>query len=213
MPNWTTNFIAAIPKNGVKFLNIQKEDLFTDGEFDFNKLIPMPEDLNIQIPCEVNEAYAVIYYLTDRCSTQPSELPEKKKAFLGKFFKKGAPDVLFQTLCAETSLQDSDSLYEAGRQFVSNLKNHGCPSWYEWKKEHWGVKANADYTAASEDTLSFVTPWCAPLPVFEALSAKYPDYYFDTVSEYEDGGSLYYRYEAGRIISEEYSDDNEDGED
>lgn len=52
----------------------------------------------------------------------------------------------------------------------------GKISWYEWNTSNWGTKWNAyDIKRISDDKIKFETAWCAPLPVLDALSRKFPN--------------------------------------
>ena len=83
-------------RNIVKMEGIAALPLFVieDGEkrFDFNKMIPMPESLNIESGSMTNEA--IIYYVTDKCtlsmrtiSADDKELVDKK---VNNYFSKGS---------------------------------------------------------------------------------------------------------------------------
>lgn len=63
--------MGAIVKNIIKMENIGRFPLYDECKhFDFNKLIPMPEDLNIEHIPFTNEI--IFYYLTERGTKTPS---------------------------------------------------------------------------------------------------------------------------------------------
>ena len=72
MPNYV--------KNRVKMEGIANLPLFreVDGKkhFDFNKLIPMPEQLEMEDGSTTEES--IIYYLTERCSIPVQDLQSDK---------------------------------------------------------------------------------------------------------------------------------------
>jgi hypothetical protein len=62
------------------------------------------------------------------------------------------------------------------------------PGWYEWRCTHWGTKWNAYEHAELNKGFSFFTAWSAPLPIYYALSRKYPDCVFTVDWADEDIG-------------------------
>lgn len=72
-----------------------------------------------------------------------------------------------------------DSNGKADEAHLANIAKHGHPDWYTWSIEKWGTKWNA-YSAIAgkcrdgEGWLHFETAWSPPLPVLDALAAKFP---------------------------------------
>lgn len=69
---------------------------------------------------------------------------------------------------------------------------------YEWCRDNWGTKWNAyQHKKLSNTSIYFQTAWCAAKPIFDALSAKYPELEF--IVEYADedigsnAGKLHYK--------------------
>jgi hypothetical protein len=71
--------------------------------------------------------------------------------------------------------------------------------WYEWRRQHWGVKWNHPglYTLeveldgpTGELRLEFDTPWGPPLPFLNALAAAFPGLTYALAYE-EQGNELY----------------------
>ena len=65
-----------------------------------------------------------------------------------------------------------------------NIETGGCNGehapdvicWYTWNTIKWGTKWNGYETdRVSDELLTFETAWSTPIPVFEALAAKFPD--------------------------------------
>jgi len=96
-----------------------------------------------------------------------------------------------------------------------NKEEGGCNSqhepgvvcWYSWNIGHWGTKWNA-YSTEIEPLpgdlcrLTFQTAWSHPIPIIEALSAKFPDEEFEVKYADEDFGSNldHYRIEDGEYF-------------
>ena len=82
MPNYVRNIIKM---EGIANLPLFSEH---DGEkqFDFNKLIPMPTELNVVEGSLTDEA--IVYYLTERCSIPISALDQPRTALLNTLVRR-----------------------------------------------------------------------------------------------------------------------------
>ena len=72
--------------------------------------------------------------------------------------------------------------------------------WYDWNRENWGTKWNADkaevYVCKYGDHVQFKfeTAWCAPVEILLALRDQYPQLQFNwfyRIEEWEDCGFLH----------------------
>lgn len=192
MPNYVANVL--------KMKNIAKLPLFTeeDGKtyFDFNKIIPMPESLNIESGSRTE--WAVVYYLTQRCVIPIGCLNDDDKktaeAIVENMFSNNWLQEVYnrvQEWAYKASMDKKDELFSMGQTYVDNYKKYGAATWYNWCIDNWGTKWNALGSGAciDDDTVVFRTAWSAPTPVIEKLSEMYPDK--DIVLKYadEDEGS------------------------
>ena len=96
-------------------------------------------------------------------------------------------------------------------------------NWYDWRCKFWGVKWNAcDTYIEDDDTISFDTPWCAPLPVLLKLSEMLGDVEME-VNTYDGDdyhGVWHLSFKNGKCFKEEWEhddyydcdDDEEDGD-
>ena len=209
MPNYVRNI--------VKMEGIVKLPLFTvEGgrmRFDFNKVIPMPESLDVESGSINDEA--IIYYVTDKCtlplraiSKPDKELVEKK---INNRFSKGSwaeeifMRVLEKTHAAPTSWKEE--LYKKGETYVANIRKYGHATWYEWCYENWGTKWNAGSNEQeNDDTIIFETAWSNPEPVMLKLSEMYPEAAIEHWWADEDMGSNdgYRIYQGGEVIEGDY---------
>ncbi len=207
MPNHITN-ILTIQADENKVRNIlervkSEEDGL--GSIDFNKLIPMPESLNIEAGSRSNrglELYrsflqdsAAIAY-ADVQNTEPSpQHSETLTALLKKY---------------QELTKDDPELLQLGRKCYENIQNYGCTDWYDWSIKNWGTKWNAygykefpSYQDGDSE-IRFLTAWAAPHPILEKLSELYPDVTFSHQWADEDfGHNVGERdYLGGEIVSE-----------
>ncbi len=173
MPNNIRNYIRLIgDKERIDaLLEHIKRDEYGIGTIDFNKIIPMPESLNIESGSRTTKGLtAYREFLGSYSSSKNEEAPEtsenipieREKAYL---------------------LQRKDierDEWELGKIAWKNMQQYGFPTWYEWSIKNWGTKWNAygyeegiDYS--KNGVLCFQTAWTAPHPILQKLSELYPD--------------------------------------
>ena len=160
------------------------------GTIDFNKIVPMPQSLDIESGSKTNEGIrlyltainGLIDYYDDAEKLSASE-------FLKLMENESLQDYLEQERLLERlpltpahvedlrSRWSLDDLLTYGKTCVENICNYGVPTWRQWCYENWGTKWNGYdfcYTPGSH-TISFTTANGTPDPVFERLSALYED--------------------------------------
>ena len=144
------------------------------GEFDFNSVIPMPPELDIEDSSAVTTGYDALY----GDWTEPAKYWTWKEAAasLGLAFPLQSRDEL---LACIRSLDCADMYLAPAQQFKENVEKHGHGSWYGWCKQHWGTKWNAeDSTISSRPdsiVVRFTTANAFPKKVIVALSKKWPN--------------------------------------
>ena len=153
MPNHITNLISFgdQPEQVAAFHQMLRDLRQEDGVYgsiDFNKLIPMPESLNIESGSRTSsglDAYRRFMNGDKTAADFEKEYPEE---------------------------------WALGKQAYENIQQYGAPTWYEWCNKHWGTKWNAYSCVElgkDDDTLEFYTAWSSVPTILEALSKKYPD--------------------------------------
>lgn len=213
MPNHVKNIVKM---NGITNMPLFREE---DGQkcFDFNKVIPMPESLNIESGSMTDES--IMYYLTERCTIPVRCLkPDKKdlvKKLIQNSFSKGEflwAEEIFRRVMEKTYEEPESKkakIYEAGRTYISNYQKYGATTWYDWCCTNWGTKWNAySNKQEDEDTISFETAWSNPEPVMLKLSEMYPEAVIEHWWADEDMGSNdgHKIYRGGVNISGDYCD-------
>ena len=184
-----------------------KQDKFGLGSIDFNKIIPMPESLNVECGSRTNRAMklykeffaeSAALALTHVANPQPSaeakNAHENQVAELVKRY--------------EAMTKDDPGLLQLGKQCYNNIQEHGASTWYDWSIANWGTKWNCygyhDYTSRDFDgcTVEFQTAWSYPDPIIAALAEKYPDLHFEVKWADEDFGYNigHKEYEGGEEI-------------
>ena len=204
MPNWTYNRIKCKKEIGDKLLTI-KDDIYS---LDFNKLIPMPEDLKLDAGSIESDSISCYYLsLNDDEKYKLMKLLKSKEIFFyhdywNKYKKdikyyESNPDKLKNNKDNFNGLIDFDdkkhfnNLAELGKQYIENIKKYGYPQWYDWCVENWGTKWNVEddvdvsYNKNTDEyDITFDTAWSVPSGIVEKYSEFCNDEEF--YWEYED---------------------------
>ena len=201
MPNHVKNIITfkGDPEKIQAILEQIQHDEEGFGSFDFNKLIPMPSELQIEAGSRTDEGlklyrdFMEIYSL----GKEPAEVDalnvpaESEEAFL-----RMRTDIDRRT-------------WELGKQAFQNVQRFGCDTWYSWCNRHWNTKWNAYDCFHAENRIGFNTAWSAPHPVIEKLAERFPEAQFTHEWADEDIGNNCGRreYAGGQLVEESFPAD------
>lgn len=126
-------------KNIVKMEGIVNLPLFRkeDGKqcFDFNKIIPLPESLNIERGSMTDEA--ILYYLTEKCTVPISCLCKEKLELAKELISVISSDVKWLKILFEKAMEraykttesERNELYQKGQIYISNHQKYGHTTW------------------------------------------------------------------------------------
>lgn len=205
MPNWTSNEVVVSAKKPI--LAEIKEKVKGDRAFDFNKIIPMPDDLNIEQSSELD--YGVVLYLTDKLNKEIKDIDVNNvnilKALVHNMFNANWPEEMYNR-CKDLPDSKKDELYKKGKQYINNYMLYGFPTWYGWCINNWGTKWNACDVSVLEDgdnlVYMFDTAWDIPTPVLRKLSEEYPDAKFIHTYRFEDDFESVFEdiWKGGKIV-------------
>jgi len=208
MPNHITNIltIQGNEKQINHILTAIQNDEHGIGSIDFNKINPMPPELDIPASSEYYDAYA--FYLAKKQGKYhdlDAMLEVKNNAQTRKEFI----DIM----------QEKDpEILEKGKQYAENIQKYGVPTWYEWRSDnspgHWGTKWNAygfgEYAPykPGSGTIRFNTAWSSPEPILQRLSEMFPNTQFQHRWADEDMGVNVgmQLWENGDIVDRELPD-------
>lgn len=152
MPNWVRNIVWFSGDKG-KIAELKALVKSNSNEFDFNKIIPMPQELDMESGGKETVAIACAEARMRGKSTC-SEL--SKYAWLEK-------EMPF------------DMWADLGDRYLKNKRQHGFTTWYDWCCHYWGTKWNAsEVNWRTERCVCFDTAWSAPLPIFAKLADMFP---------------------------------------
>lgn len=176
MPNWVLNKVYFYGEE--ERLNELKK--FVEGEenaFDFDKILHMPESLNI-----------------DAGSTQDTAVKcAKLRRKHGDGWKdtKDAAETLGDvwTDKTKTHYAELEEYADKGEIYLKNKELYGAETWYEWHWEHWGTKWNSvDACWTGNNFVTFDTAWNMPEGIYRALAKLFPDVGFSVCFADEDVG-------------------------
>ena len=209
MPNWTYNRIKCKKSRGDKILTITENGY----SFDFNKLIPMPDDLKLDAGSIEGDSIAC-YYLSlddDEKYKLMNLLKSKEASYCHNYWNKYNGDIKelennpkklndkinnFNGLFDFDKEKQFNSINELGKQYIENIKNYNFPQWYDWCVENWGTKWNVEDDIdvvydknIDEYDISFQTAWSVPTGIVEKYSELCEDdeFYWEYEDEDYDG--------------------------
>lgn len=139
MPNHVQNRLKIVGKKQQveEVLNAIKGD---NEVIDFNKIIPMPSELDIPSSSDGEIGLAII----------------KKK--LGA--KISPLDDIYTERFDEYAADAKERLINAGLAYLRNIIKYGYPTWCEWRKKYWNTKWNAyEAELKNNNEIWFNTAW------------------------------------------------------
>ena len=140
MPNWTANKIICKKSIGDKILSKDNDDYILD----FNKIIPMPDELQIEAGSRGQRGLMYLYSKTD--SIEEKGIINKAYKSLNPFFKDIYKDSEYAKIDNDITKYEEDNNFkesiELGEKYLSNYKKHGHWHWYDWCVSNWGTKWN-----------------------------------------------------------------------
>ena len=211
MPNYVTNVVYA--KNIKKLLS--KFTRVENGErvVDFNKLVPMPKDLDISC--------GSMSYVTNTFGLEKERYAKQSK-YINPLLKKYYTSKITQSKFVSAVKKDWDKIKDKftlvyGSNFEKfedcmtvlkgffNTKRYGYKDWYDWSIANWGTKWNASETRVFDKGIQFDTAWSCPVSLLKELSKHTP-----IVVSFadEDTGSNYGIYEFNNGKSKVWLDDS-----
>ena len=220
MPNLCTNIVKA-PKEVL-------EEIFDNGRVTFQKLIPMPKELEITEGTVTENAIAFVInkkeseeflqvknllkgtkddYYGDLWNKYMKNITVEKMKEIERGANKYIPDETEKKLGIKT-------LEEFGELCLNNISKYGCATWYDWSCKNWGTKWDAMETEGTpeEGEVSFLTAWAEPINVIEKLFKKYPNckIEWEYIGECNEFRGKIYSNGDGIIHKEEYEIENEE---
>lgn len=167
MPNHITNRLiidGATEEVAKVFDFLQSDTPDSNGYYapiDFNKIIPMPESLDIASSSEGEDGKK---YLLGMSGNSLQVDSYKKTPHYEKMAK-----------LEEEAPHTFKRCIELGKKYLHNISDHGCKTWYEWCNRNWGTKWNAYWIEQIDDnTIMFKTAWSGVPTLIAMLASMFP---------------------------------------
>lgn len=153
MPNHVKNIISI--SGSKESIARCSEQIFKGGEFSFENIKPMPEELDV-------ESGSLSYTAMDWMKA-------------GKLRREDIENDI-----AERYHIDANEAKARLQRYADNVAKYGHPTWYEWHCENWGTKWDAydvEILEQKDDFIQFnaFTAWSTPLAAINTLAKQYPD--------------------------------------
>lgn len=219
MPNWIKNKILVGKPEFME--ELQKRYEGSNERFDFNKVIPMPDGLDVECGSKGDDGLMLyMAKINPKCSFYGTKEDKVSEVEYKKLLKNINSHLLMNKITrmtkkevAELSSCYKDKIGEVialGQKMVTNVKNYGSINWYDWSIKNWGTKWNSSETIWEEKDVIFETAWEPALPVVMELSKQNPKMRIALLYSDEDIGDHvgYMLVTGGRI---DYQGTFEDG--
>lgn len=183
--NGEKNRVAEI-KELVKTTGKDDEGMEYTNEFDFNKVVPMPEELDI-VSSSSGECGMRYLILKDK---HLISWTDDDRSFMERMEKQ-----------KEKNPNRFNEDIELGKKYLSNISKYGYKDWYNFRCAKWGTKWNSSEAEwIADNCVEFETAWGFCYPIVKKISEMFPDVeiVFCFADEDEDCGS---NTAYGRMIS------------
>ena len=217
MPNWTENTVIEKKELIDRFLTKNKES--GDYFFDFNKLIPMPEELNLTSGSPEDDAVVAYYMSLDEQQRKAlkEELSLKESDYYESYSNKYLNDRNIKIIQRRNPDGFSEEQVALGEKYISNIRKYDHPQWYDWCCSNWGTKWNAsdtyieDVDGNGNVTVTFSTAWNAPFGIIEKFAelCKDDEFHWEYQNEDPDPYTTHILTKVNGKIVETLEDDEE----
>lgn len=212
MPNWVCNHLTIEGENSVdimKSMLIDDEDSEYGYEFDFNKILPMPKELEIYSQ-GITKTCAKLF-INNMLEDSPA-YKKYEKLFLKAYGKDlvMTEDEITKEMNGMLKFRDFQSkelffktkadVNAYGKRALDNFAKYKATDWYDWCCDNWGTKWNACHSQINDmekADIYFDTAWSSVPKLMAMLAAKHPDCKFEYEYAEEQPG-----INAGYIIFE-----------
>lgn len=141
------------------------------GSFDFNKLRPMPGELDIEAGARTERGLRLVREYHQALAGLERQRPALSPEDYGEAVRK------CEELHRKQQLSDP-AAWVLGERAYRNIRQFGSPTWYEWRWRSWGTKWNAYQPrplGEKDHTMVFLTAWNSVPKIMALLSGRYPE--------------------------------------
>lgn len=226
MPNYVVNILKVEGADERRMEQIKAfvrteshEENKPDRVFDFQKIVPMPEDLSVidggdmdivialyKRYCRPDSMYSPVLGIDEETFRNIQMTEDQARGIIGRNWAFPPRIAVISEEKDREWLNSKIRLYEdpenifggieapaliAGHRYVMNKFYYGSYTWYDWCRKYWGTKWNGCDPKELEDGSGwrYETAWTCSDPIVRTLSVIFPDVSFDLRYADEDIGS------------------------
>ncbi len=160
------------------FAFIKADEPDKDGSYrlmDLNKIVPMPEELDIESSTLVEDGADYLLGLSGNCLEVADFKQTSKYQRMAKMEKEN-PKMFEQAI-------------ELGRKKSHNIANYGHGDWYSWRISNWGTKWNAySHHQVDKNTIEFQTAWNGIPQIIALIAEEFPTVFIEYKFADENAG-------------------------
>lgn len=192
MPNWVKNkIILGNSEFGQRLIDkytILNSDT-KEIEFDFNKAIEMPKELEIEFSSKSDSALSlyltrinpfITYYGLDSDKLVEVEYNNLINKFKSKSIMATSFTLSLDKINELVLKYNEEDLLSLGKRQVDNVVKYNAINWYDWSINNWGTKWNASNFKIYDNNkiLMFETAWDPACEIIIEISKQNPDIKF-----------------------------------
>ncbi len=154
---------------------------------DFEKLIPMPEDLSV-----IENGHAA-----EAVSAYLSAVNPENEAVIYEKYRINDYNALYDELSTSfVALKDDLKSVDFrnvlfGKRYANNVRKYGYITWYDWRIAMWGTNKAAFEAAWDGSTLTFSTVENCCEPIIQKIALMFPEAEIKYCWVSEEPGALY----------------------
>lgn len=173
-------------------------------DFDLNRIIPMPESLQLDecmmTPTYISAILTVLNPITDDYYGCKKLAPKEFRALMLKA-EELYPGQLDMSCCPHGA-KITPQLIKSGRPYLDNIRKYGHATWHTWTLEHWGTKWNTIDSKFDKNSriITFTAAGNIPEQALQTLSEKFPDVKLTLKWEEHRERSGVMEFENGKVI-------------
>lgn len=224
MPNWSRNTLKVSADYRADVFSFIKSQ---ESLFDFNKIIPMPEELDLPDSSLGGVGEAALYgvdieEVLERVQFKKAGIVTREQLLahlesneeLTYTADDHPANEMFGIKAGEILpvIRNADKIeaLELGERYYLNRLKYGAKTWFYWRAQNWGTKWNAsevelsEHHETGEPVIWFETAWAPPMPIIEKLSREFPEAVIRIDFSIE-GSFVYghYTFQGGEVIEQE----------
>ena len=205
MPNW----VKTIVKTKADVLKDVLGKFSNEDGFSFEKVIPMPKELNIESGSRGQDGLMYLFLENDNDISKEkiNQVFRSLNPFHSDIYKEKRFKLVEEKYSENKGKPEYIESIKLAKQYISNYNKYGYANWYNWRCDNWGTKWDLSELGCNKDTMIFQTAWGFAEKVIIVLSRNYPEAVFEC--KFADEGiqenSGILKIKNGDIIEKRYN--------